>query len=321
MTKLIIQIPCFNEEETLPVTLKALPKKVSGIDVIERLIVDDGSTDGTLSVAAAHGVEHIVKLPQNQGLARAFMAGIEGSLAAGADIIVNTDADNQYCADDIEKLVTPVVSGEAEIVVGSRPIDDIEHFSWLKKRLQRFGSWIVRRVSGTDIADAPSGFRAFSSEAAMRLNVFSEYTYTLETIIEAGQRGIAITSVPIRTNGPLRESRLIRSIPGYLWRSIMTILRIFLYYKPLKTFAIIGAFPFALGFLLGVRYLVFLFEGTTRAHTPSLILAAILILTGILLWMSGLIGDLLAVNRKLLEDMQLNLRRQRYTAAKQTHDC
>ena len=155
----------------------------------------------------------------------------------------------------------------------------------------------------------------------MRLNVFSEYTYTLETIIEAGQRGIAITSVPIRTNGPLRESRLIRSIPGYLWRSIMTILRIFLYYKPLKTFAIIGAFPFALGFLLGVRYLVFLFEGTTRAHTPSLILAAILILTGILLWMSGLIGDLLAVNRKLLEDMQLNLRRQRYTAAKQTHDC
>ncbi|MDA0657070.1 MAG: glycosyltransferase family 2 protein [Proteobacteria bacterium] len=321
MTKLIIQIPCFNEEETLPVTLKALPKKVSGIDVIERLIVDDGSTDATLIVAAALGVERIVKLPQNQGLARAFMAGIEGSLAAGADIIVNTDADNQYCADDIEKLVAPVVSGEAEIVVGSRPIDDIEHFSWLKKRLQRFGSWVVRRVSGTDIADAPSGFRAFSSEAAMRLNVFSEYTYTLETIIEAGQRGIAITSVPIRTNGPLRKSRLIRSVPGYLWRSIMTILRIFLYYKPLKTFAIIGAIPFALGFLLGVRYLVFLVEGTTRAHTPSLILAAILILTGILLWMSGLIGDLLAVNRKLLEDVQLNLRRQRYAAAKQTLDC
>lgn len=317
MTKLIIQIPCFNEEETLPVTLAALPKKIAGIDAIERLIVDDGSSDRTLAAAAEHGVEHIVKLPQNQGLARAFMAGIEGALSASADIIVNTDADNQYCADDIEKLVAPILAGEAEIVVGTRPIEENTHFSALKKRLQRLGSWVVRQVSGTEIEDAPSGFRAFSADAAMKLNVFSEYTYTLETIIEAGQRGIAIASVPVRTNGQLRDSRLIKSMPGYIWRSVVTIFRIFLYYRPLKSFAFLGAFPFAAGFLIGVRYLVYWFEGTTRAHTPSLILAAILMLAGMLLWMSGLIGDLQAVNRKLLEDIQLGQRRQRYARTKQ----
>jgi len=320
MTKLIIQIPCFNEEDALPVTLKALPRKIPGVDVIERLIIDDGSTDKTIDIAKAHGVEHIVKLPQNRGLARAFMAGIEGALDARADIIVNTDADNQYCADDIGKLIAPVLSGDAEIVIGTRPIDDIDHFSAIKKRLQRFGSWVVRTMSGTDITDAPSGFRAFSAEAAMRLNVFSDYTYTLETIIEAGQRGISIMSVPVRTNEPLRESRLIKSIPSYIWRSIVTIMRIFLYYRPLKTFTILGSIPFTVGFLLGVRYLIFFFEGTTRAHTPSLILAAILTLTGILLWMSGLIGDLQSVNRKLLEDIQLNQRRQRYNASRIQHD-
>lgn len=320
MTKLIIQIPCFNEEDALPVTLKALPRKIPGVDVIERLIIDDGSTDKTIDIAKAHGVEHIVKLPQNRGLARAFMAGIEGALDARADIIVNTDADNQYCADDIGKLIAPVLSGDAEIVIGTRPIDDIDHFSAIKKRLQRFGSWVVRSMSGTDITDAPSGFRAFSAEAAMRLNVFSDYTYTLETIIEAGQRGISIMSVPVRTNEPLRESRLIKSIPSYIWRSIVTIMRIFLYYRPLKTFTILGSIPFTVGFLLGVRYLIFFFEGTTRAHTPSLILAAILTLTGILLWMSGLIGDLQSVNRKLLEDIQLNQRRQRYNASRIQHD-
>lgn len=316
MTKLIIQIPCFNEENALPITLAALPKKIDGIDIIERLVIDDGSRDRTTEIAAKHGIEHIVKLPQNQGLAKAFMAGIERALEAGADIIVNTDADNQYCADDIPKLLAPILSGEAEIVIGARPIEDIAEFSPIKKRLQRLGSWVVRRVSGTDIEDAPSGFRAFSADAAMRLNVFSEYTYTLETIIAAGQRGIAIASVPVRTNAQLRASRLIKSVASYVWRSVVTILRIFLYYRPLKTFAVLGAVPFAAGFLLGLRYLMYWLDGTTRAHTPSLILAAILLLAGALLWMSGLIGDLQAVNRKLLEDIQFGQRRQRYARVK-----
>ena len=320
MTKLIIQIPCFNEEDALPATLSALPRKIPGIDVIERLIIDDGSTDKTIEIAEAHGVEHIVKLPQNFGLARAFMTGIEKALDAGADVIVNTDADNQYCADDIVTLITPVLSCHAEIVIGTRPINDIDHFSPIKKCLQRFGSWVVRNISGTNITDAPSGFRAFSAEAAMRLNVFSDFTYTLETIIEAGQRGISIISVPIRTNAPLRESRLIKNIPSYILRSILTILRIYLYYQPLKMFVILGSVPFTVGVLLGARYLFLFFEGTTRAHTPSLILAAILALTGILLWMSGLIGDLQSVNRKLLEDIQLNQRRKRYNAYRIQHD-
>lgn len=311
MTKLVIQIPCFNEENILPITLAALPTAIKGIDTIERLIIDDGSSDNTLEVASQHNVEHIVKFSQNRGLASAFMAGIEGSLEAGADVIVNTDADNQYCANDIEKLLAPILSGEAEIVIGARPIDEISHFSPIKKYLQRIGSWAVRLISGTTIDDAPSGFRAFSADAAMKLNVFSEYTYTLETIIAAGQRGITVTSVPIRTNEQLRQSRLIKSIPNYIWRSITTMFRIFLYYRPLRSFGIIGAVPFAIGFFLGLRYLAFWLEGTTRAHTPSLILSAILLLTGMLLWMAGLLGDLQAVNRKILEDIQLTQRRQR----------
>jgi glycosyltransferase involved in cell wall biosynthesis len=309
MTKLIIQIPCYNEERTLGTTLEALPRHLSGIDVIEWLIIDDGSQDGTVEVAKACGVDHIVRLPTNRGLAKAFMAGLEASLKAGADIIVNTDADNQYCAEDIPKLIEPILLRQAEIVVGARPILKIKHFSPTKKVLQKFGSWVVRLASNTDIADAPSGFRAFSREAAMQMNVFNEYTYTLETIIQAGQKGITITSVPIRTNGYLRPSRLVKSIPAYIKRSIFTILRIFMVYRPLRFFLILGSVPFTAGFLLGVRWLIFFLQGTERTRIPSLILATILILVGFQLWMLGLVADLMSVNRKLMEEIQVRMRR------------
>ncbi len=309
MTKLIIQIPCYNEERTLPTTLAALPRHLPYIDEIEWLVIDDGSKDNTVEVAKENGVDHIVCLPNNQGLAKAFMAGLEACLKAGADIIVNTDADNQYCADDIPKLIKPILLGQAEIVVGTRPIWTIEHFSPLKKLLQKLGSWVVRLASNTNIPDAPSGFRAISRNAAMQLNVFNEYTYTLETIIQAGQKGMAITSVPIRTNGYLRPSRLVKSIPAYIQRSILTILRIFMIYKPLRFFMMLGSIPFTMGFVLGLRWLVLFFSGTQRAHVPSLILVAILILIGFQLWMFGLVADLMAANRKLMEDLQLRLRR------------
>ncbi len=309
MTKLIIQIPCYNEEETLGITLATLPRELPGVDTVEWLIVNDGSTDRTVEVAQANGVDHIVNFRHNQGLAKAFLAGIEACLKADADIIVNTDADNQYCADDIPKLIEPILLGKAEIVVGARQIKQIKHFSPTKKFLQKFGSWVVRVASNTSILDAPSGFRAFSREAALRLNVFNDYTYTLETIIQSGQKGMAIASVPIRTNRYLRPSRLVKSIPSYVKRSLLTILRIFMTYKPLRFFVILGSIPFTLGSLLGIRWLILYFAGTPRAHVPSLILAAILILIGFQLWMFGLVADLMAVNRKILEDIQLRLRR------------
>lgn len=309
MTKLIIQVPCYNEETTLGVTLSELPRQLPGIDQVEWLIIDDGSLDRTIQVAQEWGVDHIVSFGHNQGLAKGFMAGLEASLKAGADIIVNTDADNQYCAADIPKLIEPILAGEAEIVVGARPIRFIEHFSPTKKLLQQLGSWAVRVASRTQVADAPSGFRAISREAALQLNVFNEYTYTLETIIQAGQRGMSVVSVPIRTNGYLRPSRLVKSIPAYVRRSLFTMLRIFITYKPLRFFTLLGTIPFLLGFLLGVRWLILYFGGTSRTHVPSLILSAILILLGTQLWVFGLIADLLAVNRKLLEDVQLRLRR------------
>jgi glycosyltransferase involved in cell wall biosynthesis len=310
MTKLIIQIPCYNEEQTLGVTLTALPRQLPGIDTIEWLIIDDGSQDRTVEVAKEYGVDHIVRFPTNQGLAKAFMAGLEASLKAGADIIVNTDADNQYCAEDIPKLLQPILLGQAEIVVGARPIAEIEHFSPIKKVLQQLGSWVVRLASNTDIPDAPSGFRAFSRQAAMQLNVFNQYTYTLETIIQAGQKGMAITSVPVRTNGELRSSRLVKSIPSYVTRSIFTIVRIFMVYKPLRFFLFLGSIPFSMGFTLGIRWLIYFFAGTERTRIPSLILAAILMLIGFQLWVLGLVADLLAANRKLMEEIQLRLRRQ-----------
>lgn len=312
MKKLIIQIPCYNEEGTLAVALNALPRQVPGFDKVEWLIINDGSTDGTIAVAKANGVDHVVDLGYHQGLARGFMAGLDAALRAGADVVVNTDADNQYNADDIPKLVEPILRGEAAIVVGARPITEIEHFSPIKKTLQRLGSWVVRAASGTDIADAPSGFRAMTREAAMQLNVFSAYTYTLETIIQAGQKNMAIVSVPIRTNGFLRPSRLMKSMRAYIQRSIFTIFRIFITYRPLRFFTVMGLIPFSAGVLIGLRW-VYLFQfDPHRARVPSLILAAIFILIGVQLWIFGVVADVVAVNRKMLEDIQLRVKRMEY---------
>jgi len=307
--KLIIQIPCLNEEASLPTTLAALPRSLPGIDRVEWLIVDDGSTDRTVEVARAHGVDHVVRFGTNQGLARAFMAGLEGAIRAGADIIVNTDADNQYDAADIPKLIEPILAGRAEMVIGARPIDEITHFSPFKKLLQKIGSWVVRKASGTTIPDSPSGFRAFSRNAALQLNVFSRYTYTLETIIQAGMKGIPITWVPIRTNADLRPSRLVKGIADYVRRSVFTILRIFLLYRPLRSFFWVGTAFITPGFFLLVRWLVFFLQGSTRVRAPSLILAAILVLIGFQTWTLGFVADLLAANRRLLEENQLRLRR------------
>jgi glycosyltransferase involved in cell wall biosynthesis len=326
--KLIIQIPCYNEEVALPITLSALPREIPGVGKVEWLIVDDGSTDrtvdvasahgddgstdGTVDVASAHGVDHIVSLPRHQGLARAFGAGLQACLQAGADIIVNTDADNQYSAEDIPRLIKPILERKAEIVVGARPIDDIEHFSQMKKTLQKWGSWFIRMVSCTDIPDAPSGFRAMSRDAAMQLNVFSEYTYTLETIIQAGQKNMAIVSVPVRVNGKLRPSRLLKSIPQYVLKSIVTAGRIFITYRPLRFFFFLGAVIFLAGFVIGMRFLVFFLAGSGGGHVQSLILAALLmgmgfqvIVLGVLadLIVLGVLADLIAVNRKLLEKL------------------
>ncbi len=314
--KLIIQIPCYNEEATLGLALSELPRQLPGIDRVEWLIINDGSRDRTLEVAQACGVDHIVNFQYNQGLAKGFMAGIEACLKAGADIIVNTDADNQYCAGDIPKLIAPILEGRAEIVIGARPIQEIEHFSPLKKFLQKLGSLVVRIASKTNIPDAPSGFRAISREAALRLNVFNEYTYTLETIIQAGQRGLAITSVPIRTNGYLRPSRLVKSISAYIQHSILTIVRIFMTYRPLQFFMVLGSLPLSLGFLLCCRWLLLFWgiigDNPAKPRVPSLILAAILILIGVQLLIFGLVADLMGVNRQLLEDIQLRLKRNEF---------
>lgn len=308
MTKLIIQIPCYNEEGSLPITLGDLPRNINGVDEIEWLIIDDGSTDRTIEIAKQHGADHIVRLISHQGLARGFMAGIHACIELGADIIVNTDADNQYNAEDIPKLIQPILDGTAEFVVGERPISNIEHFSPLKKMFQKIGSWFVRTISGAPIPDAPSGFRAFSREAAMRMHVFSNYTYTIETIIQAGLRGMAVTSVPIRTNGFLRKSRLISNVPAYLYRSSSTIIRIFMTYRPLGFFVVPGSFSFLLGIILGLRYLYFFFVTKTSAgHIQSLILTAVLLILGGLLILMGLIADLISANRKLIEDVEYRL--------------
>lgn len=306
--KLTLQIPCYNEEESLPVTLAQLPRNMAGFEKVEWLVIDDGSVDTTAEVARRHGVDHVVRLPRNKGLARAFTAGLDACLAAGADVIVNLDADNQYDARDIPKLVAPVLAGEAEIVIGSRPIEQIEDFSWIKKLLQRLGSWVVRVASRTEVPDAPSGFRAMSRRAARQLNVFSDYTYTLETIIQAGQKGMAITSVPIGTNPAIRSSRLVRSIPSYIRRSVLTIFRIFMTYRPFEFFAIPGALSFLAGFALGIRFLYFYFtEAGATGHVQSLILAALLLGLGFFLFVVGLVADLVSVNRKLLEKIDSRL--------------
>lgn len=308
LDKLIIQIPCFNEAATLGITLDALPREVAGVKKVEWLIIDDGSQDRTVDVAIAHGVDHIVRFPKNMGLAKAFMAGIEECLKQGADVIVNTDADNQYHADDIEKIVAPIASRRAAMVVGTRPIAQTKHFSLLKKALQKLGSWVVRRVSQADVLDAPSGFRAISRETAMRLNVFNDYTYTLETLIQAGQNNMAVESVPIRTNADLRPSRLFKSIRSYVSRSAVTIVRIFMTYRPLQFFGIPAALLCTTSFVLFCRYLVFFLSGNGGGHIQSLILAGVLMGSGLLCLVAGLVGDLISVNRKLLEKLDWRMR-------------
>ncbi|MBO5176676.1 MAG: glycosyltransferase family 2 protein [Lachnospiraceae bacterium] len=317
--KLIIQIPCFNEAETLEIALNDLPKHIEGIDEIEYLIINDGSKDNTVEVAKKWGVHYVVNFRRNKGLAKGFMAGLDACLSAGADIIVNTDADNQYCGEDIEKLVRPILEGKTDIVIGERPIDKTEHFSPLKKKLQHFGSWVVRKASNSDIPDAPSGFRAYSREAAMRLNVTNEYTYTLETIVQAGRDKIAMTSVPIRTNGELRPSRLFSSMFGYVKKSMVTIVRAYMMYKPLQFFSIVGSVPFVAGLLLGIRFLVFMIMGESDGHIQSLILASVLLMMGFMTYIIGLQADIIAKNRKILEDVQYQVRRLNYEK-KETKD-
>lgn len=307
--KLIIQVPCFNEAETLEVALNDLPKHIDGIDEIEYLIINDGSKDNTVEVAKKWGVNYVVNFRRNKGLAKGFMAGLDACLRNGADIIVNTDADNQYNGDDIEKLVRPILEGKTDIVIGERPIDQTEHFSPLKKKLQHFGSWVVRKASKSDIPDAPSGFRAYSRDAAMRLNVVNEYTYTLETIVQAGRTKIAQTSVPIRTNGELRPSRLFSSMFGYVKKSMLTILRAFMMYKPLQFFSTIGSVGFIAGLAVGIRFIVYMCMGQGNGHVQSLILAGLLITLGVLIFVIGLQADLIAANRKILEDIQYHVRK------------
>ena len=310
--KLLIQIPCYNEEETLKMTLDDLPEKIPGVDEIEYLIIDDGSHDDTVKVARECGVQHVIGFSCNKGLAHAFMAGLDGCLKAGADIIVNTDADNQYCGEDIVKLIQPILEHKADIVIGERPIDETKDFSWVKKKLQHIGSWAVRRASNTDIPDAPSGFRAFSKEGAMRLNVVNDYTYTLETIVQAGREKIPMVSVPIRTNPALRESRLARSMLRYVRTSMLTILRAYLVYKPLKAFAFVGMFPMIAGIIIWIRFIYYLITAGGSGHIQSLILACTLLIIGFVTLMIGVLGDAVSANRKILQDVQYHLKRMEY---------
>ena len=310
--KLIIQIPCYNEAETLAITLNDLPKELDGIDAIEYLIINDGSNDETVRVAKEWGVHHIVSFSRNRGLAKAFMAGIDASLTYGADIIVNTDADNQYMGEDIAKLIKPILDRQADLVIGARPINETAHFSFIKKRLQRFGSWVVRKASRTDVPDAPSGFRAYSREAATRLNVINDYTYTLETIVQAGRNQMSVTSVPIRTNPELRQSRLMKSMWSYVKISMLTIIRALMWYKPLYCFTVIAAIPIVVGLIPTIRFLYYFSIGRGDGHIQSLILACTLLIIGFITFMIGLVADVIATNRKLLEDIQYRARKQEY---------
>lgn len=309
--KLIIQIPCYNEAEVLPITLAALPKEVDGFDEVEWLIIDDGSSDGTASIAHEHGAHHVIKHPHNRGLARSFMTGLNACLEKGADVIVNTDADNQYNAEDIPALTKPILEGNTEIVIGERPISAIEHFSYIKKVLQKIGSWVVRIASKSEVPDAPSGFRAISKHAAQWMMVFSDYTYTLETIIQAGQRNMAITSVPIRINDDLRPSRLVKSISGYIKRSIITIIRIFVIYRPFRFFGTIGFSLFIFGLILSTRFLYYYFNGEGGGHIQSVILAGTLLVIGFQTILIAFVADLLAANRKLLEEIRFTTKQKK----------
>jgi len=308
--KLIIQIPCLNEAATLPATIADLPRSVAGFDVVEFLVIDDGSRDGTADVARACGVDHVVRLRRNKGLAAAFMAGIDAALKRGADVIVNTDADNQYAGGDIPTLVAPLLRGEAEIVIGDRNIADLEHMSWRKRQLQRLGSWVVRQVSNTSVPDTTSGFRAYTREAALRMTIVSEFSYTLESIIQAGKKRMAIAHVPIATNARTRESRLFDSAFSYIKRSAATIVRIYAMYEPLKIFTYIGLVIFAAGLILPIQFVYT--ELTETRYGPrniqGLILSAVLMIVGFQVLLIGLLADVISANRKLLEDLVYRVR-------------
>ncbi len=307
--KLIIQIPCYNEAQTLPATLADLPKKIERVDDIEVLIIDDGSTDETIKVARENGVNHVVRFTKNKGLAKGFMAGLDACLRLGADIIVNTDADNQYKGEYIAHLVEPILRGEAEVVVGDRNTNGIKHFSWSKKRLQSLGSWVVRQVSDTNVPDTTSGFRALSREAALQMNVVSKFTYTLETIIQAGKKNLAVSHVPIKTNEKLRDSRLFSSTWGYIKRSVATIARIYTMYEPMKMFSYIGGGLFIGGILIGLRFIYAYLTTGGAGHIQSLILAAILLIVGFQVFMMGLLADLIGSNRQLIENVLYRVRK------------
>ncbi len=302
--KLVIQIPCYNEEESLPVTLSELPAHIDGIDEIEILIIDDGSSDKTVEVAKSYGIKHFVRFNSNKGLAKAFVAGLSKSLEMGADIIVNTDADNQYKGSDIAKLVEPVIKNKADIVIGTRPVSQIQHFSPLKKFLQKLGSSVMRLLSSTDVKDAPSGFRAFSRNAAIQLNVFDNYSYTLETIIQAKAKGLKIECVDINVNPELRKSRLFKNMFVYIARSVFTMFRMFIVYRPFRFFAICGALLIILGLILSIRFLYFFAIGDGSGHIQSLIFASVFLLSGVQTGLIAVLAELISINRKLIEDIQ-----------------
>jgi glycosyltransferase involved in cell wall biosynthesis len=314
--KLIVQIPCFNEEATLPETVAAIPRHIMGVDKVEILVIDDGSTDRTVEVARSLGVEHVVTQTRNRGLANAFRTGLDACLKAGADIIVNTDGDNQYSGADIPRLIHPILEGRADIVIGDRETSQVAHFSPLKKLLQAMGSWVVRRLSRVDVPDAVSGFRAISREAAMRLNIVSGFSYTIEMLIQAGRKRMAVTSVPIATNKVTRKSRLFKSIPDFIKRSVATMLRIYAMYQPLKVFAVVGAVIAAVGLLPILRFLYFYAIGDGEGHVQSLILGGALVIIAVVSFLIGLVADLIGFNRQLLEitlekvrEMELKLTR------------
>jgi len=299
--KLIIQIPCFNEEHTLPETIGDLPNKIEGIDIIETLIIDDGSTDRTIEVAKELGVDHIIQNTNNRGLARSFSKGLDACLGLGADIIVNTDGDNQYAGKDIPKLVQPIIDGKAQIVIGDRQTHKIEHFSAFKKFLQKLGSRVVRQLSGTDIPDVVSGFRAISRGAALQLNIISPYSYTIEMVIQAGKKSMAITHVPISINPKTRESRLIKSIPSFIGQQLSSMIRMYAMYEPLRVFFYIGLTLSIIGMLPIIRFLYFYFTGDGDGHLQSLVLGGVLLIIGFITFMIGLVADLISFNRQLIE--------------------
>jgi len=307
--RLIVQIPCYNEEQTLAATVRDIPRKIDGIDQVEVLVIDDGSTDGTVEVAKEIGVDHIVRNVRNKGLARTFLTGLDACLRLGADIIVNTDGDNQYRGQDIPKLIAPILKGEADIVIGDRQTDKIPHFSPAKKKLQKMGSFVVRILSNTDIPDTVSGFRAFSREAAMQTNVVSYYSYTIETVLQAGKQNIAVASVPIGINPKTRDSRLFQSIPKFLESSITTMIRMYTMYQPLKVFFYIGCLCLLCGLIPSVRFLSYYIDGQGEGHIQSLILAAILFIIGFQVLIIGLVADVISFNRKLIEEILLRVRR------------